>query len=125
MTQLHLIISCSPLSFGNMIISHNYFRKILRNHDEMGIKNIMMPLQMNVLLTFDFLAGDAAVASCLLTPLAITDQEKKIRIIICNTIVVDEAPISLNKVAILTELGMVTRMKRMGTRAMEEASLKS
>jgi hypothetical protein len=40
-------------------------------------------------------------------------------------IVVDEAPISLNKVAILTELGMVTRMKRMGTRATEEASLKS
>jgi hypothetical protein len=43
----------------------------------MGIKNIMMPLQMNVLLTFDFLAGDGAVPSCLLTPLAITDQEKK------------------------------------------------
>jgi hypothetical protein len=91
----------------------------------MGIKNIMISLQMNVLLTFDFLAGDAAVASCLLIPLAITDREKKIRIIICNTIVVDEAPISLNKVAILTELGMVTRMKRMGTRATEEASLKS
>jgi hypothetical protein len=43
----------------------------------MGIKNIMISLQMNVLLTFDFLAGDAAVASCLLIPLAITDQEKK------------------------------------------------
>jgi hypothetical protein len=75
MTQLHLIISYSPLSLGNITISHNY-SEIVRNHNEMGIKNIMMPLQMHVPLTFDFLAGDAAVASCLLTPLAITDQEK-------------------------------------------------
>ena len=91
----------------------------------MGIKNIMMSLQMNVLLTFDFLAGDAAVASCLLTPLAITDQEKKTKDHNLQHNSIDEAPISLNKVAILTELGMVTRMKRMGTRAMEEASLNS
>jgi hypothetical protein len=71
-----LVIHCSPLSLGNITISHNY-SEIVRNHNEMGIKNIMMPLQMHVPLTFDFLVGDAVVASCLLTPLAITDQEKK------------------------------------------------
>jgi hypothetical protein len=96
-----LVIRCSPLSLGNITISHNY-SEIVMNHNEMGIKNIMMPLQMHVPLTFDFLIGDAAVASCFLTPLAITDQEKT-RIMICNPVVVDEAPlISLNKVAILT-----------------------
>jgi hypothetical protein len=63
-----LVIHCSPLSLGNITISHNY-SEIVRNHNEMGIKNIMMPLQMHVPLTFDFLAGDVAVASCLLTPL--------------------------------------------------------
>jgi hypothetical protein len=44
-----------------------------------------------------------------MTPLAITNHEKQTRIIICNTIVVDQTPISLNKVPILTELGIVTR----------------
>jgi hypothetical protein len=62
----------------------------------MEMKNIMMPLQMHVLLTFDFLVGDPPVVSCPLTLLAITNHEKQTRIIICNTIVVDHAPISLN-----------------------------
>lgn len=58
MTQLHLIISCSPLSFSATTIS-----EILRNHNEIGNKEHHDAI-MNVLLTFDFLAGDAAVPSC-------------------------------------------------------------
>lgn len=63
------------------------------------------------------------VASCLLTPHAITEKQET-NIIICKKIVVDKIHISLNKVKILTEWSMDTRMERMGMRATKEASLR-